>query len=202
MELLITAFVLGIIDGVAPGPIFTILVGNLLSGGFRKGMKSFFYASFFDASKAILIVLLFLLASPPKELFYWLGILGGLLLIYFSKDLLCIRKISGQKALFSTKQLAIVHYSNPLGYLAWGLAYMPLMYRAHEDVAYGGLYFIGLLEIGWMIGTFGILMAILYAVHFLKNEKIIHRIFQVLGIMLFFFGGKLIYDSCQLLGLI
>lgn len=205
-EILITALLLGIIDGAAPGPCFTALAANLLKGGFKAMLPGFFWSSFFDASKALIIVLVLLLFPLSASVVYGLSFFGGVLLIYFGKQTFSISRIpieqGGKGIVFTPFKLFCVHYSNPMGYFAWMFIYLPYMFRAKELIAWGEYYFVGLLELGWMIGTFVMLLLVAYARKWIQDEKRVHRTFEILGLLLVFFGGKLIWDCAKFFAII
>ncbi len=199
-ELLTTALILGVIDGVVPGPILTMLIGNLLKGGFRIGLVSYFWASFIDVAKAAVVVLAILSLQIPKEIFYWWSIGGGFLLFYFAYGTWKISKVLDRGMAFSVKKILVAYLTSPIGYLTWPLIYIPLMLQSGAQVRFGEFYFFGLIEFGWMIGTAAILLMMLFFRRFIKNEKIMHHVFQGLAVLLFIFGIKLIWNALVILG--
>src|SRR3989344_5847041 len=93
MQIIFEAFGLGLIGGVVPGSILTILLVSVMQGGFPAGLKAFFWSLAAELTiVAILLLVLFTLPISPGT-FNYIGLIGSLVLFYFAWQIFHLQKI-------------------------------------------------------------------------------------------------------------
>jgi threonine/homoserine/homoserine lactone efflux protein len=74
----------GFAAGISPGPLLGLVLSQTLQRGWRAGMIISFAPLFSDAPVILLAVLL--LSRLPASAFGWLGIIGGLFVLYLGAE--------------------------------------------------------------------------------------------------------------------
>jgi len=164
---MITAFLLGIsygfAAGISPGPLLALVITQTLKRGWRAGNLIALAPLLSDLPIVLLTVLL--ISHLPYAAFSWLGIIGGLFVVYLG-----IETISSVWKQHNTKQEEIQAVSsesgstyallwraaatnalNPHPYLFWGTVGAQLLIRIAQQNGLGG-------AIIFLFGFYGLLV--------------------------------------------
>lgn len=130
----------GFAAGVSPGPLLGLVISQTLQRGWRVGTIVAFAPLFSDAPIILLAVLL--LSHLPSSAFGWLGIIGGLFVIYLGGETIYsawrqheqstdIQATSIEKGsvLSILGRAVLTNLLNPHPYLFWGTVGAQLLLR-------------------------------------------------------------------------
>lgn len=200
MQILIEAFLLGLVGGLVPGSILTIILISVLQGGYKSGLRAFFW-SFLAELTIVSILLLFVLSLPfTTTVFSYIGMIGGVVLFYFAYQILGISKISNpenQETLFSGRQIYLMSATNAPLYIFWITVCAPLIWKLTEQfsVSIAAVSFLGFFEFGWALSTLVILLLFVKSRKILTNPFIMKRVYQGVSLFMFFLGARILYTS-------
>ena len=128
---------LGLVEGIKPGPLLTMVIKETLSGGLRAGIWTATAPIFTDGP--LVIVSLFAaawFATQPLALFT-ISLLGGFFLLKMGIDCFSIDPPTSEDLLIDTKGAfrrgILTNLLNPNVYVFWFLIGGPLMASAAEE---------------------------------------------------------------------
>jgi len=206
IEITLTAFTLGFIDGFVPGPVLTMLLAETLQHKFRGGLKVYFWAMFFDLIVAGGFIYLFQHFSPLISNFAFLELLGGItlligssFLLYLGQETFRIKNIESEKILFSSQKIFLLTITSVPLYLSWITINFPKIALLGAETEHAGLLFFFLFESGYAVSTLAILLLFVFARQVITNEKFISKMYMILGGALFFFGIRMLEEAFSFL---
>ena len=136
LGLTLAGITLGLVEGIKPGPLLTMVIKETLSGGLRAGAWTAAAPIFTDGP--LVIISLFAatwFATQPLALFI-ISIIGGLFLIKMGIDCFSIEPPIGDELITDTKGAfrrgLLTNLLNPNVYVFWFLIGGPLMASAAE----------------------------------------------------------------------
>jgi len=135
MQILIEAFGLGLIGGIIPGAILTILLVSVIQGGFKAGLKAFVWSLVAELTVVGILLLILFTLPLPRETFNYIGLVGSLVLFYFAWQIFHLQKIDQPKdasSTFSGKQIYVLAASNAPLYIFWTTVCAPLIWQLAE----------------------------------------------------------------------
>lgn len=176
---------------VQPGPLMTYIVSQTLKKGWRSTLPAAFAPVISDGP--ILVFVLFLLSTIPKDFIIFLRIGGGLFLFYlayrtfkswqtFDSDSI-ISKESGQQTLLNA---VVVNLLNPNPYLGWSLIMGPLFLEGWKLAPIYGIALILGFYLTMIICLAGII--VLFAIARNLGPKVSKTLLGLSSIVLFAFG--------------
>jgi threonine/homoserine/homoserine lactone efflux protein len=146
MELALMGLGLGLVAGISPGPLLTLVVSSTLERGFGAGFRVALAPVITDAP-IILLALLVLRELPPS----WLALvatLGGCLVIYVGIETLRIRdrgRQTASEAGGNTLDLwrgALVNLLNPHPWIFWVTVQGPMLIEGWRRNPLTGISFV------------------------------------------------------------
>lgn len=203
MQALLEAFGLGLVGGVVPGSVLTILLVSVLQGGYRAGLRAFLWALF--AEVTIVLILLTIVFNLPltETVFAYVGLVGGLVLFYFGTQVLKIKTIDAptETTTFSALKIYVLSATNAPLYIFWITVCAPLIYQMTEaqSLVVSAALFMTAFEIGWGLATFLVMLAFVKARAYLTNPVVMHRIYLGIAAFMFLLGVRMLYTSATLL---
>ena len=126
---------LGVIAGVSPGPLMTLVITQTLRHGVREGLVVSVAPLLTDIPIILVSLLLLGQVAHAEMLFAALGVAGSLYLLYLAYETARAPPLAcsvSDKAPESLKRAALVNALNPHPYLFWGTVGGPLVVRAAE----------------------------------------------------------------------
>lgn len=137
LALTLAGITLGLVEGIKPGPLLTMVIKETLSGGLRAGAWTAAAPIFTDGPLIIISLLAASwFATEPKALFA-ISIIGGLFLIKMGIDCFSIVPPEGDELLTDAKGAfqrgLLINLLNPNVYVFWFLIGGPLMASAAAE---------------------------------------------------------------------
>ena len=154
---------LGLIEGIRPGPLLTMVIRETLAGGWSAGVRAAAAPIFTDGPLILISVLLSgWIAEQPRVLFC-ISVLGAGYLVWFGID--CFRidppdsDIAQQELSGSFRRGLITNLLNPNVYVFWFLIGGPLMASAADEepiapVAYAVSFLLSIIAVKMTIALF------------------------------------------------
>jgi len=202
MQILIEAFLLGLVGGIVPGSILTILLVSVLQGGFRSGLRAFFWCVAAEVSvvSALLIVLISLPVTPI--VFTYLSVVGGLVLFYFASQILQLSRLenpAAETSLFSPRKIYVLAATNAPLYIFWITVCAPLIWQLAESFSlYAAAgYFMLAFELGWALSTFGVMILFVTSRQVLTNPTVMSKVYLVIAAFMALLGMRMWYSALQ-----
>ncbi len=134
LTLAVVGVTLGVVEGVKPGPLLTVVIRETLSGGFRAGVRAA-AAPLFTDGPMILASLLAAgwIATQPAVLLL-ISVLGALFLVKMGVECFSIEppkvELSDTSTSGSLRRGVLTNLLNPNAYVFWFLIGGPLMASA------------------------------------------------------------------------
>jgi threonine/homoserine/homoserine lactone efflux protein len=201
---LISGIVLGLILGISPGPLLTLVISETLKYNWKEGIKIAVAPIITDLP--IILVTLFVL-SKLSEFNAVLGIIsicGAMFIGYLAYENISIKRveidISNVKPQ-SLKKGIIANFLNPAPYIFWFVIAAPIVLKASQISLFSALLF-PLCFYFSLVGS-KIFIAIITekSRFFLKSSMYVY-IIKFLGMILLIFSFMLLKDGFNFLGII
>ena len=207
MEILFTAFILGLFAGFLPGPILTsgfmTILGN--PNGFKKVIPFAFIASPIEAVIALFMLFIGTQFFTEKILII-LSLVGAINLIYlaykiystrenftlFSSNKKIPEKIDADYMAISYKDAAIMTVFNGPLYMFWITTCLPLMLQADRNIEYGGIYFAFIMPLGLAISTLFLFFIMHKGRKYLQTPQLMKIIPLVISSFFVLLAGKML----------
>ena len=200
---LIQGFLLGLIGGLIPGPLMTLVFVQTLQFGKIGGLRVILYGLLGELIVAGALLGFSVYFDIPEIVFIILGFAGAFFLCYMAWGVAHIQNIDKGEGSQKPKQMTpwwqisvLMAVNAPL-YIFWTTVCFPFIWKMADAIMLwkaAMLYFIAF-ELGWLIATTAVFIVFLKARQFLEDQKTLHRIFLALSMILIFFSIKMFWDS-------
>lgn len=194
-NLILEAFVLGVIGGSIPGPILTCAFAETIKSGIRNSLKIVLYAMIAEILIAV-IILSALSAIPIADfVFKSISIIGSAVLFWMFLEVWKINQISNnqEKTLFTFKAIFFLTLFNGALWIFWITVCIPKAFMLSEIIFMGQFVFLASFEIGWIIATvFWVFLFSCFRPMILKSN-FIPIIFKILALALLYFSIKTLF---------
>jgi threonine/homoserine/homoserine lactone efflux protein len=195
---IISAFVLGLIGGVIPGPVLAATFTEILQSGLLKSFRIILWAMFIET--VVALVSLWVLSSMnfPESFFRSLSIAGAMILIWISTSIWKVHKIdTGEKVHFSLGKISAMIMANGVLWTFWITVAVPKAILLSKEIVLGDYLFLLLVETGWLIST--ILVAYVFSRfrNVLSNPKVVPKVFKVFALVFAYFAIDMAYRSIR-----
>jgi threonine/homoserine/homoserine lactone efflux protein len=203
LSFLASGIVMGLIAGISPGPMLTLVISQTLQHDVKEGIKISLSPLITDLP-IILLIVLFL--SKLVMFNFTLGIisiLGAVFLVYMAYGCIVFKpsaihtvNIKAQ----SIKKGIMANFLNPYPYLFWFSVGAPILFKAYHRNILSVVFFIA----GFYACLIGSKIAIVLMVDKSKsflNDNIYKYLIQSLGFVLLFFAFLFFKDGLRLFGL-
>ncbi|OGG60349.1 hypothetical protein A2765_06360 [Candidatus Kaiserbacteria bacterium RIFCSPHIGHO2_01_FULL_56_24] len=203
MYILLQALTLGIVGGLIPGPILTLLLISVLQGGLSAGIRAFVWAMLSEVVIAGGFLLIATQLSLSDTVFAVIGLVGGLVLLHFSYRVFQLRSVTVQNGeiIFTPTKIFIISGTNATLYIFWITVCFPLIWQLGATwglVEAAVSYFLAF-EFGWGSATFCMMLIFLFARATLTNERIMHKVYIFLSLVLAAFGLNMLIRAILIL---
>ena len=193
---IITAFLLGLVAGIVPGPILTATFTEILQSGLWKSIRIIILAMLAETAVALLTLLALSSMNLPEGIFRGLSLIGAVILVWISGSLWKVRKIDiDEKINFSLGKIIALTIANGLLWTFWITVCVPKALSLNEKIAFGSYLFLFLVEIGWLISTFLAAFVFSRFRDVLSNPKVVPVVFKILALMFIYFAGDMAFKS-------
>ncbi len=193
---LITAFVLGLIGGMIPGPVLTAIFTEILQSSFLKSFRIIFIAMFTETVVALVSLVILISLNFSEAVFRGISFIGAIILIWIATSIWKIKKIdSGKKVYFGFWKISAMILANGVLWTFWITICVPKAIFLGNQLFLGEYFFLGFVEIGWFLST--TLLAFIFSRfrNLLSRPKIIPIVFKVFALTFFYFAIDMTYKS-------
>lgn len=206
-SILLEAFGLGLVGGVIPGSILTILLISVIEGGYRAGLRAFLWSLAAELTVVGILLLVLFNLPIPETIFNYVGLVGGLVLFYFAWQVYHLHKINqpeNQGVTFSGRKIYTLAATNAPLYIFWTTVCAPLIWQmsARWSLATSAASFMIAFEIGWALSTFVVMLLFVKARRYLTNETVMRKVYIAVSIFMFALGVRMLHLSLSNLNLI
>lgn len=198
MESLLLGCALGLFAGLVPGPFLTLVATTSLQRGLSAGLKVALIP--LGTELPILLVSVLILTGLPDSVLRWIGIAGGLLILYMAWRVLQDAQdpALGEGDLDSLKgrylRVALVGLLAPGPWVFWFLIAGPLFLNRWSVSPWHGIIFV----LAFFVCFIGMMMLVAGGVARGRKQlshKWYRRALQGAGVVLFIVGSVLIWQS-------
>ena len=193
---LLTAFILGLIGGMIPGPVLTAIFTEILQTNFIKSFRIIFIALLVETIVALTSLIVLSSLNLSESIFRGISFIGAGILIWIATSIWKIKKIdSDEKLYFGFWKISAMILANGVLWTFWVTICVPKAIFLGEKLIFGDYLFLILVEIGWFITT--TLVAFLFSRFrsILSKPKVIPIIFKIFSLTFIYFAFEMIYQS-------
>ena len=193
---LLTAFVLGLIGGMIPGPVLTAIFTEILQSSFLKSFRIILIAMFTETVVALVSLVILISLNFSEAVFRGISFIGAIILIWIATSIWKIKKIdSGKKVYFGFWKISAMILANGVLWTFWITICVPKAIFLGNQLFLGEYIFLGFVEIGWFLST--TLLAFIFSRfrNLLSRPKIIPIVFKVFALTFFYFAIDMTYKS-------
>ncbi|MBI5542067.1 MAG: hypothetical protein HY951_18570 [Bacteroidia bacterium] len=186
---IISAFILGLIGGLIPGPVLAATFTEILQSGFLRSIRIILWALLVETIVALISMLLLSSFHLPEYVFRIISIIGAGILIWISFSIWKIKKIdSGEKAFFSIWKISTMILANGMLWTYWITICVPRAIILQEKIFMGDYLFLALVQIGWLLSTIAVALIFSQFRKILSNPKVIPVIFKIFAMVFIYFA--------------
>lgn len=191
-----SAFILGLIGGVIPGPVLTATFTEILRFDFDKSLRIIVWAMLAETVVALVSLEAFSSFSFSESIFRGLSFLGAAVLIWISLSIWRVQRTdTGEELHFSPARIAAMILANGVLWTFWITVCVPKAVLLGDKIYLGQFIFLVLVEVGWLVST--VLVAFLFSRFrgVLSNPKFVPVIFKIFSLIFLYFAVDMLYTS-------
>jgi threonine/homoserine/homoserine lactone efflux protein len=193
---LVTAFLLGLIGGVIPGPVITAIFTEILQSGLRKSLRIVFLALLIETLVAIVSLLLISSLGLPELVFRSLSIAGAGVLIWIAASLWKVSTLdTGEKVCFSLGKITLMILTNGVLWTYWITICIPKAVIVSNYIRYGDFLFMGLVQTGWLISTLALTVLFAQFRSLLSKPAIVPVVVKIFSAVFIYFALDMLVKS-------
>ncbi|MFA7681832.1 MAG: LysE family transporter [Candidatus Peribacteraceae bacterium] len=195
---LITAFVLGLIGGMIPGPVLTAIFTEILQSSLLRSFRIIFMAMFTETVVALISLLLLASLNLSEAVFRGISFIGAGILIWIANSIWKIKKIDTEERVhFGFWKISAMILANGVLWTFWITVCVPKAIFLGEQMYLGAFIFLAIVEIGWLCSTS--IVAFLFSKFrtLLSKPKVVPIIFKVFACTFVYFAIDMTYQSIR-----
>jgi threonine/homoserine/homoserine lactone efflux protein len=193
---ILTAFILGLVGGVIPGPALAATFTEILQSGFSKGLRIIFWAMLTEIAVALISLVVLSSMGLPQAFFYGLSLIGAGILIWIAMQLWKVRSLNlREKVHFGVGKIAAMILANGVLWTFWITVCIPKAIVLGEQIQYGQFLFLLLVEVGWLISTVGVAFVFSWFRGMLANPRVVPALFKFFSLVFVYFALSMLYAS-------
>jgi len=190
ISLIASAFLLGAVSGLSPGPLLTLVISESLQRGFRSGAAVSIAPLVTDAPIILAMTALADVLSSTGRIIGCLYLLGACYLLYLSIELFRIKgktaeTTAGVRASFMKG--AVVNLLNPAPYVFWLTIGAPLLIKA-KSISWAAVGIFLAVFYGMLVGLKLLLAVLTGKNRHLMAGRLYTGVMKVLGLLLLLFA--------------
>ena len=183
----INVFFLGLAGGANPGPVLIFSCTESVKSGFKKSFKIILWALIAESIVAFAILLIVSSLKLTNYIFYSIGIIGGIYLVYIAWQISKINELKNNKDnVFSFKKILIITLLNGPFWLFWISICVPLAIEMNNSLPEGYWLFLFVFEFGWLVATTLIVFIFSRFRSVMTNKKVISITYNILALILLY----------------
>jgi threonine/homoserine/homoserine lactone efflux protein len=198
--LLMTAMVLGISNGLSPGPSLTLVISHTLHHDYKSGIKVACGPIIFAVVIVPICILVSFKIDTYKTAMGLISIVGALFIAYLGIKQLSFKKMQLNEPTLKLKSFtdgALANFSSPYPYIFWFTVGAPLIARAEGSSLISAIGFVVIYYIS-LIGS-KILVALIVEKFRTFLDKGYTYVMHILAITLLIFACFIFKDGITLL---
>lgn len=197
---IISAFVLGLVGGLIPGPVLTATFTEILQSGLLKSFRIILWAMLTETVVALISLIVLSSMNFPESFFRGLSLVGAAILIWISTSIWKVRRIdSEEKVYFSLGKISAMILANGVLWTFWFTVCVPKAIMFNEQMVFGSYLFLILVEIGWLISTSMVAFIFSRFRKILSHPKVVPIIFKIFALTFIYFAIDMVYKSIKFL---
>lgn len=195
---IVSAFILGLIGGVIPGPVLAATFTEILQSGFFKSFRIIFWAMLVETVVALVSLLILSSLGFSEGVFRGISFIGAGILIWIATAIWQVKRIdSGEKVHFRLGKIAAMIMANGVLWTFWITVCVPRAILLSEKIYLGQFIFLILVEIGWLISTVAVATMFSRFRGILSNPKVVPIIFKAFALTFLYFAIDMAYRSIK-----
>jgi threonine/homoserine/homoserine lactone efflux protein len=193
---LFSAFILGVVGGIIPGPVLAATFTEVLQSGFVKSMRIVLLAMASETLVATICLVALASLNLPEFVFRILSLIGAIILIWISMSIWKINKLNTkQRVHFSFGKISAMILANGMLWTFWITVCVPKAISLSSEIRYGGFIFLAAVELGWLFSTSLVAFAFSRFRKLLSNPKVIPIMFKIFALAFIYFAVSSAYQS-------
>ncbi|MFA6430575.1 MAG: LysE family transporter [Candidatus Paceibacterota bacterium] len=196
MELLIQAFLLGLVGGAVPGPILTGTFTEILRSNFVKGLRVIFLALVVETIGTLLTIYVFYQLGLSKLVIQLISVLGGLVLFWLAYQVWNIKKINTEsKDVITPWRIIILTALNSGYWIFWITVGIPKALSLNDILIGGKFIFLIIFEIAWLAMTTLLAFIFFKFRPILERKNLVNVTFKILSAVLVILGIRTLISN-------
>lgn len=193
---IITAFVLGLVGGIVPGPVLAATCTEILQSGFLKSLRIIFWAMAVETVVAFASLLILSSFGFSPAFFAGLSLVGAGVLLWIANQLWKVKNLDiHEQVHFSVEKIAVMILANGVLWTYWITICIPKAISLGLQIPFGNYLFLFLVEIGWLISTVSVALVFSWFRELLSNPKVVPTMFKLFSITFICFALNMFYHS-------
>jgi len=193
---LISAFILGLIGGVIPGPVLAATFTEILQYNFLKSFRIILWAMLTETSVALVSLLVLSSFNLQEAVFRGISFIGAGVLIWIATQIWKVQTLyTGEKVHFSLAKISAMILANGVLWTFWITVCVPRAILLSEKIHFGQFLFLILVEIGWLFSTVFVAFIFSRFRTLLSGPKVVPIIFKIFALVFIYFALDMVYKS-------
>ena len=196
IELLISAFVLGLVGGIIPGPILAATFTEILQSSLSKSFRIIFWGMLTETIAALITLIALSSLNLSESVFRTISFIGAFILVYIAIGIWKVNRIdTGARVHFSLRQISAMILANGELWIFWATVCVPKAILLDTYVPFGKYVFLIIVEVGWLISTVGTAIVFSGFRNLFSHPRAIEVMFKVFACAFVYFAFRMAYDS-------
>lgn len=193
---LLSAFILGLVGGIIPGPVLTATFTEILQSGLFKSFRIILWAMLTEAGIALFSLVAISSFGLPESFFRAISFLGAGILIWIATSLWKVKSLdTGEKVHFSLGKISAMILANGMFWIYWTTICIPKAILLNDKIQFGQYLFLILVEIGWLFSTAGVAFVFSRFRKLLSKPRAIPIMFKIFALAFIYFALDMVYGS-------
>ncbi|WP_156921540.1 LysE family transporter [Desulfovibrio inopinatus] len=193
---------LGLSAGIAPGPMFSLVLAQTLAHNLREGLKVAVAPLLTDGPIIVLSLCFMTAIAEHPTLLGAISLAGAAMLVHYGLDCLRFAGVDAetpQATPGSLKKAIIVNLLNPHPYMFWALVGAPMLVKSAEHGFAGPIAFLVAFYTCIVLAKSGLACIAARFKHVLRSSGYL-LVMRVLGVSLFVFAFLFARDGLKAFG--
>lgn len=195
-KLIISAFILGLVGAIIPGPVLAATFTRILQAGFYKSLSIILWALIVETVVALASLIVLTSMAISNTFFSVLSLFGSGILVWIATQLWRVRKLdSGERVYFGLGKLSAMVLLNGVLWTYWITVCVPQAVMLGTLIHYGEYLFLMIVQIGWLLSTLMAALAFAQIRGLLSNPRVVPVVFKSFALIFLYFALNMAYTS-------
>lgn len=192
----ITAFILGLVGGIVPGPVLAATFAEILQSGFYRSLRIVLLAMIAETVVALLSLIALSSLGLPQSFFFGISFIGAGVLTWIATQLWKVRSLdSDEKVHFSFGKISAMIMANGVLWIYWITVCVPQAITLGNQIKYGEYIFLLLVQTGWLVSTVAVAVGFSMFRSVLSSPRAIPILFRGFALVFLYFALAMVYKS-------